>query len=81
MYIKAHIGQRRIRHSELIGWRRSVAALRTIEIDPKAVLAYWGRGAWQCAAPRCVFARRHARSDRAWAEFNARWEAIEDEER
>ena len=81
MYLKSCIGQRRIRHGELIAWQRSVALLRTIDLESNVVLGYWGRGAWQCPAPRCVFARRHARSDRAWAEFNARWEAIESDER
>ncbi len=76
MYLKSHIGQRRIRHSELIAWRQAVAILRTIEIDHMVVLGYWGRGAWQCPVPRCVFARRHARSDRAWAEFHARPDPI-----
>ncbi len=76
MYLKAHIGQRRIRQSELIAWRQSVALLRTIDLDTQVVLGYWGRRAWQCGAPRCVFARRRARDDRAWAAFHARWEAI-----
>ena len=80
MYLKSCIGQRRIRQSELIAWRQAVAILRTIELDHQVVLGYWGRRAWQCAVPRCVFARRRAGNDRACAEFHARWEAIEAED-
>lgn len=74
MYLKSRIGQRRIRHSELVAWQRSVAILHLLALDPKTVLAYWGRTAWQCHVPCCVFARRRARNDRAWADFNARRE-------
>lgn len=77
MYLKSRIGQRRIRHSELCGWRRSVDILHTIELHPSSILSYWDRWAWQPPVPRCVFAQRRARDDRSWAEFNARWQADE----
>ena len=56
MWLKAQIGQRRIRHGEIMVWRHMLTILRDApDRDSSVVLRYWG--AWVCrvSLPQCMY--------------------------
>jgi len=57
MWLKQQIGQRRIRHGELVAWRHMLAILHESGLDSSAVLHYWGARACRVAFPRCMYRR------------------------
>ncbi len=59
MWLKQRIGQRRIRHGEIAGWRKTVAYLHGLDTDEYAhLLSYWGRLGCTIQRPAC-WTRNH----------------------